>query len=70
HSFALFVVLYAGSRLLLEAFRAETLLMANGVRVVQVFALGAMLGAVGFLYRRRFLTAEDSAGGDVTDVTH
>ena len=70
HSFALFVALYAGSRLFLEAFRAETPLMAGGVRTVQVVALGVMLGAAGYLYHRRFLTAEDAPGGDVPDAIH
>ena len=60
HSFVLFVALYAGSRLFLEAFRADAPLMANGVRIVQVVALAALLGAVGYLYHRRFLSAEDT----------
>ena len=60
HSFVLFVALYAGSRLFLEAFRADAPLMANGVRMVQVVALAALLGAVGYLYHRRFLSAEDT----------
>ncbi|RMF26972.1 MAG: hypothetical protein D6759_18570 [Chloroflexi bacterium] len=54
YRFTLFVALYAGARLFLEAFRADAPLMANGVRTVQVVALGVMLGAVGYLYRRRF----------------
>lgn len=54
HSFALLVVLYAGSRLFLEAFRAQTLLFAGGVRAIQVGALVTMIGVVWFLYRRRF----------------
>ena len=70
HSFALFVVLYAGSRLFLEAFRAETVLMANGVRTVQVVALLVILGAVGVLYRRHFPRAEPSPGGNVPDAIH
>jgi prolipoprotein diacylglyceryltransferase len=57
HSFALFVALYAGSRLFLEAFRAQTPLFAGGVRAVQVAALVAMMGTVWFLYRRRFSPA-------------
>ena len=68
HSFALFVALYTGSRLLLEAFRAETPLMANDVRAVQVLALGAMLIAVGYLYRRRFPSTEGVPGGNVPDA--
>jgi len=70
HSFTLFVALYAGSRLFLEAFRAETPLMANGVRTAQVIALGVVVSAVGYLYRRRFLSAEDPPGGDVPDAIH
>lgn len=70
HSFALFVALYAGSRLFLEAFRAETPLMASGVRTVQVVALGVMVGAAGYLYRRRFLPMEEAPGGDVPDAIH
>ena len=54
YSFALFVAAYAGSRLFLEAFRADAHLMTGGLRAVQVVALGAMLGAVWTLYHRRF----------------
>ena len=61
-SFAMFVALYSGSRLFLEAFSARTPLADNGVRVVQVVALGMMLGAVWFLYRRRFAVAGGTAG--------
>ncbi|UCC61978.1 MAG: prolipoprotein diacylglyceryl transferase [Anaerolineae bacterium] len=57
-SFVLFVALYAGSRLFLEAFRADAPLLPNGVRMVQVVALVAMLGAVGYLYRQRFAAVE------------
>ena len=58
HSFVLFVALYAGSRLLLEAFRFGAPLMAGGIRTLQVVALAAMLGAVWYLYRRRFPPAQ------------
>ena len=68
HSFALFVAVYAGSRLFLEAFRAETPLMADGVRAVQVLALGVVLIAVGYLYRRRFPPTEGVPGGNVPDA--
>jgi phosphatidylglycerol:prolipoprotein diacylglycerol transferase len=61
-SFALFVALYSGSRLFLEAFCARTPLTANGVRVVQVVALSVMLGAVWCLYRCRFTATPDRAG--------
>jgi prolipoprotein diacylglyceryl transferase len=54
HTFALFVALYAGSRLFLEAFRADAPLMSGGVRTMQVIALGVLLGAVWYMYRRRF----------------
>ena len=57
HSFVLIVALYAGARLFLEAFRAQAPLFAGGVRVIQVAALLALLGAVSFLYRRRFSLA-------------
>jgi phosphatidylglycerol:prolipoprotein diacylglycerol transferase len=62
HSFALFVALYSGSRLFLEAFRARTPLTGTGVRVVQLVALNVMLGAVWYLYRRRFAAVQDRAG--------
>ena len=52
--FALFGALYAGQRLFLEAFRAQTPLLPNGLRAVQVVALPVMIGAVGFLYYWRF----------------
>jgi prolipoprotein diacylglyceryltransferase len=53
-SFVLLLALYASSRLFLEAFRADALLMSGGVRAVQVIALGVMLVALWYLYRRRF----------------
>lgn len=70
HSFALLLALYAGSRLFLEAFRAEAPLIAGGVRVIQVVALGVVLGAVGYFYRRRFPVAERSRGGNVPDAIY
>lgn len=57
HAFALWVVLYAGSRLFLEAFRADAALITGGLRSVQIVALGVTLGAVWYLYRRRFSAA-------------
>jgi phosphatidylglycerol:prolipoprotein diacylglycerol transferase len=54
HSFVLFVALYAGSRLFLEAFRADTPLIAGGLRATQVVALAVLLGGVWYIYRRRF----------------
>lgn len=65
--FVLFVALYAGLRLFLEAFRAQTPLTANGLRAVQVVALGVVLGAVWSMYRRRFSVGEpipEMAPGD------
>ncbi len=67
HSFALLVALYAGLRLFLEAFRAETLLTVGGIRAVQIVALGVVLCVVGYFYRRRFPAAENSHGGNVPD---
>jgi phosphatidylglycerol:prolipoprotein diacylglycerol transferase len=58
HSFVSFVCLYAGSRLLLEAFRFDAPLMVGGVRTVQVAALATLLGAVWYLYRRHFPAAQ------------
>jgi len=52
--FVLFLALYAGSRLLLEAFRADAPLMSGGLRAVQLVALAVLLVAVWYLYRRRF----------------
>jgi phosphatidylglycerol:prolipoprotein diacylglycerol transferase len=68
HSFALFVVLYAGSRLFLEAFRAQTPLIAYGVRAVQVVALDVMLGALGYLFFRCLPRTEDPAGARREDA--
>ena len=59
-TFVLFVALYAGSRLFLEAFRADAALISGGLRAVQVIALGVLLLAVWFLYRRRFSAASDT----------
>lgn len=58
--FVLFVALYAGSRLFLEAFRADAALISGGLRAVQVIALGVLLVAVWFLYRRRFSATSDA----------
>jgi phosphatidylglycerol:prolipoprotein diacylglycerol transferase len=64
-SFVRFVALYAGQRLFAEAFRAQTPLLPNGLRVVQLIALPLALGAVGILYYRRFLhTASQPASED------
>jgi phosphatidylglycerol:prolipoprotein diacylglycerol transferase len=58
--FVLFLALYAGSRLFLEAFRADAALISGGLRVAQVIALGVLLIAVWYLYRRRFQPASDT----------
>jgi prolipoprotein diacylglyceryltransferase len=60
HTFALFVALYAGSRLFLETFRADAPLVAGSIRLVQPIALVILLGAVWYLYRRHFSTITDT----------
>lgn len=62
HSFVLFVALYAASRLLLEAFRADAPLIRGGLRGAQVLALGVMLLAVWYIYRRRFAAPSHADG--------
>lgn len=62
HSIVLFVALYAGARLFLEAFRGQTPLFAGGVRRIQVAALVTMMGAVWYLYHRRFAPTRNEAG--------
>jgi phosphatidylglycerol:prolipoprotein diacylglycerol transferase len=70
HSFTLFVALYAGARLFLEAFRAEGALIAGGLRAAQVMALAALLGAIWYLYRRRFPAVDTpSTASDTSTVT-
>ncbi|NIN08941.1 MAG: hypothetical protein GTO76_09875, partial [Planctomycetales bacterium] len=59
YTFVLFVALYAGSRLFLEAFRADAPLISGGLRGVQLVALAVLLVAVWYLYRRRFSAASD-----------
>jgi len=49
----LFVLFYGGSRLFLEAYRAQPLLILDGIRVVQVIAFFATLGSLAALYTRR-----------------
>jgi len=66
HTCVLFVALYAGSRLVLEAFRADAPLLPGGVRTVQVIALATLLGAVWYLYRRRFSAGRTPAVEDAT----
>lgn len=55
----LFVLLYGGSRLFLEAYRAHPLLIPGGFRAVQVIALLASLGSLTALYARQFSTQEN-----------
>jgi phosphatidylglycerol:prolipoprotein diacylglycerol transferase len=57
YTFVLFVALYAGSRLLLDAFRADATLISGGLRAAQLVALGVMLAAIWYLYHRRFPTS-------------
>jgi prolipoprotein diacylglyceryltransferase len=59
--FTLFAAMVAGSRLFLEAFRADATLMSGGLRVMQPVGLGVMLGAVWYLYRRRFPAAVNAS---------
>lgn len=47
--FLLFVALYAGARLLLEPFRANSLLILGGLRAAQVAGLAAVLAALGLM---------------------
>lgn len=54
-----FVLLYGGSRLFLEAYRAQPLLILGGVRAVQVLALLATLVGLGVLYARQFSGQEN-----------
>jgi phosphatidylglycerol:prolipoprotein diacylglycerol transferase len=54
HIFVLFITLYAGSRLFLETFRADAPLTTGGIRLVQPVSLVILLGAIGYLYYRRF----------------
>lgn len=61
HSFVLFVAWYAGSRLFLEAFRADAPLIGGGLRAVQVVALGVALAAVWYLFHRRFSVANGAS---------
>jgi phosphatidylglycerol:prolipoprotein diacylglycerol transferase len=50
----LFVLLYGGSRLFVEAYRAQPQLILDGIRAVQVIAFFATLGSLAALYARRF----------------
>jgi len=59
----LFVLFYGGSRLFLEAYRAQPLLILDGIRAVQVIAFFATLGSLAALYARRF------SGRDVQELS-
>ncbi len=52
YRFALFIALYAASRLFLETFRADAPLMVGGIRLVQPIALVILLGTVWYLFHR------------------
>ena len=58
-AFILLVALYAGTRLFLEAFRADAPLLTGGLRAVQVLALGILLGSLWYMYRRHMRRAPD-----------
>jgi len=47
--FLLFVAFYAGARLLVEPFRANSLLILGGLRAAQVAGLAAVLAALGLM---------------------
>lgn len=66
--FTLFVALYAGSRLALEAFSDNASLLPGGIRTAQVVALVVLLGAVWYLYRRRFAAVEGPAAAVIGKV--
>jgi phosphatidylglycerol:prolipoprotein diacylglycerol transferase len=67
HTFALFVALYAGSRLFLEAFRADAPLITGGLRSTQLIALAVMLGAVWYLYSHHFALAQPAVTADTQE---
>lgn len=50
----LYLLLYGGARLLLEAFRGDSVLVAGGLRLAQVVALALMMSALMIMYRERF----------------
>jgi prolipoprotein diacylglyceryl transferase len=50
--FLLFVLIFGGARLFLEAFRADPWLLPGGFRAMQILSLGAILLALGWMARR------------------
>lgn len=68
YTFVLFVALYAGARLFLEAFRAGAPLLPGGIRTAQVIALAALLGVVWYLYRRHFTVISGLATETANEV--
>jgi prolipoprotein diacylglyceryltransferase len=63
--FPLFVALYAGARLLLEPFRADSLLLPGGIRLSQVIALVALMVAL-VVMRLRIIRQPVPPGPDPT----
>lgn len=55
------VIVYAGGRLLVDAYRENAPLMAGGLHVAQVVALGTLLAAMGLLARRAWRSKETQA---------
>lgn len=55
------VIVYAGGRLLVDAYRENAPLLAGGVHVAQVVALGTLLAAMGLLARRAWRSKETQA---------
>lgn len=55
------VIVYAGGRLLVDAYRENAPLMTEGVHVAQVVALGVLLAAMGLLARRAWRDNETQA---------
>lgn len=64
--FLLSLLLASAVRLFLEAYRADSLLTAGGLRVAQVVALVVMLAALGTLYHKHFasnaLSSSEASG--------
>lgn len=63
-----FVILFGLMRLLLEAFRADSRVIAGGVRGAQVLALAAVIGALLFVARRAPAHAEPPGDGSEAGV--
>ena len=65
-TFAIALFLAAAERLLLETYRADSPLMAGGIRVPQVVALAVMLATLALLYRKHFGLQETVAREQAT----